>query len=59
MPEFRLRLIGWAVLVLVASSFAAAAHPMNDGQARPGDHQHYHCHHSEVCHAHTHDGAHH
>ena len=52
------RTIGLAVLALVASNFAAIAHPAN-ASTRPGDHQHYHCHQSQMCHLHDHDGAHH
>ena len=58
MSGSRFRTIGLVVLALVASNFAAIAHPAN-APTRPGDHQHYHCHQSQMCHSHDHDGAHH
>jgi len=59
MSASRLRIIGWAILALLASPLATSAHPASDAPARPNDHQHYHCHQSQICHSHTHDGAHH
>ncbi len=59
MSGSRFRTIGLAVLALVASNFAAIAHPAGDAAARPNDHQHFHCHQSQTCHSHHHDGAHH
>lgn len=53
------KMIFLALAFLSGSSYVANGHPSESPTHGPTEHQHFHCHHNQSCHSHSHDVGHH